>query len=185
MNRKFSSGQKTQVGKVAMDALTSLDPSFEAAQRLVSHPQLAARLKALFEELSASFPCQINASDLIPEKWEVVEDVEPRSFKVGDLKFKSFLQGDETYVGGDTMRQRAVELKGNLGLSDAKYFLEHQSEIPTELRGKYIVFAGTVMRGSGGSIHVPFIYFNDGRWVLGFDWLGCHFNVNDRVACSE
>jgi hypothetical protein len=52
MNRKFTSGQLKQIGKIAMDVMTSLNLNFEAAQRLVSNPQLSSRLKTLFESLS-------------------------------------------------------------------------------------------------------------------------------------
>lgn len=53
MNRKFTSGQLKQIGKIAMDAMISLNLSFEAAQRLATNPLLVQRLKELFVLLSA------------------------------------------------------------------------------------------------------------------------------------
>lgn len=57
--------------------------------------------------------------------WEVVEDVEQMpNLDIAKMKFKSFLKNGESYISGDEMRERAVALKCNLGLSDAEYLLE-------------------------------------------------------------
>lgn len=114
-------------------------------------------------------PCQIHAANLIPD-WckEIVEDVAPTDFKVSDLEFIRFLNEGESPIGGTAMRQKAVVLKANYGLSDAKRLLDHQDEIPTDMRGKYIVFTGTVLRVSDGVLCVAYLYWFVGRWCLDF-----------------
>lgn len=117
------------------------------------------------------FPSETQAADLIPEGWAVVEDVEPSEFNISDLEFVSFLEGEEQYVAGEEMRKRSVALRGNLGLCDAKRLLAGQNEIPEDIRSKYIVLPGTVLRGSDRYLRVPFLYWHGGRWILIFFWL--------------
>ena len=128
-----------------------------------------------------AFPSLLFASSLIPEytdaegntkKWEVLEDVQPSNFKISDLEMVTFLQGEETSIRGKVMRERAVSLKANLGLVDAKRLLDNQSEIPVEFRGKILVFTGTLLRDPDGSLFVACLSFDGGRWCLGFGWVG-------------
>lgn len=141
-----------------------------------------------------SFPSLTLAADLIPEytdkdgnkrKWEIVSDVAPSAFQIGDLKFLSFLKKNKNSVTGKTMCQRAVVMKGNLGLADAKRFLAEQEKIPQRLRGLYIVFPGTVLRDSYGRLDVADLRWDRGRWSLRWSWLGGDWSVRDRFACSE
>ncbi|MBI5221678.1 MAG: hypothetical protein HY979_02650 [Candidatus Magasanikbacteria bacterium] len=139
-----------------------------------------------FVALGLQFPCQVHVPELIPDKWEVLEDVEPTAdLDVSKLTFKSVLQGDEDWVNGDTMRGRAVTFKGNYGLSDAPQFLAQQAKIPVDLRDKYILLPGTKLRGPCGLLRVPCFYWRGDRWVLNFFWLGNDFRGRGRVACSE
>ncbi len=134
----------------------------------------------------SKFPSEFNAADLIPKGWTVVEDIEPSKFQVKDLEFISFLEKGEEYVKGEVLRQRAVKLKANLGLCDGKYLLEHQDEIPAKLRGKkYIVLSGTLLRDSGGGLHVPYLRWHGGRWVLSFIWVGLGFSAGGCLARSK
>ena len=124
-------------------------------------------------------------ADLIPEGWEVMEDVAPSTFDVGKLTLRSFLKQGESPIGGDEMRKRAVELKGNLGLTDGKRMLAEQDKIPVEFREFYIPLPGTVLRDSGGDLFVPYLYFHGVRWVLDFGWIGLDWYGLDRFACCE
>ena len=117
--------------------------------------------------------------------YTVVEDVEPSQFKVKNLKFITFLESGESYITGETMRQRAVTLKGNIGLVDGQYLLDHQDEIPKEMRGKYIVFPGTLLRGSGDDLDVAYLSWLGFCWVLSFGWLGTDWGGSDRFARCE
>lgn len=141
-----------------------------------------------------SFPSLVLAPDLIPKytdkqgserKWEMTEDVPPSEFEVADLKFRSFLKKKEYGVSGETMRKRAVAMKGNLGLADAKRFLAEQKKIPQELRGLYVVFPGTVLRGPHGYLHVACLSWGGCRWSLDWRWLGHGWRDDVRFACSE
>ena len=117
--------------------------------------------------------------------YTVVEDVEPSQFKVKNLKFITFLKSGELYITGETMRQRAITLKGNFGLIDGQYLLDHQEEIPKKMLGKYIVLPGTLLRGSDGRLFIACLRWRGGRWVLGFVWLGGGWDSNDRFARCE
>ncbi|MFH1315319.1 MAG: hypothetical protein ABIH67_02870 [Candidatus Uhrbacteria bacterium] len=137
-------------------------------------------------------PCQIHVPHLIPEtdgkKWDVIEDVELTELEPNDLEFFSFLKGDEAVVNGDTMRSRAVQFNGNLGLSDTPRLLEWLNQLdedPRELQGKYIVLPGTVLRGLGGGLLVPCLLRDGGRWVLSFGWLGDDWDDDGRLACRK
>lgn len=112
-------------------------------------------------------------ADLIPEGWEVLEDVAPSEFKVAELEFVSFLEKGERCVSGEEMRRRAIQLKANFGLADGKYLLDHQDEIPAELRGNHIVLTGTLLRPRGGGLSVPALGWHGGRWGHGFVWRIC------------
>lgn len=185
MNRKFTSGQKTQVGKIAMDAITSLDPSFEDAQRLLTDPRLASRLKALYAELMIKgFPSDALAAE---HGFTVLEDNEAVvvGLNVKNLTFKSVLPDGKSWISGDEMRKRAVVLKGNFGLADAPQLLAQQADIPVELRVKYILLPATKLRDSGGSHDIACLFWHDGQWVLDFCWLDYYFYSDDLVACSE
>lgn len=75
---------------------------------------------------------------LIPKGWTIVEDVEPSQFDIKDLEFLTPLKNGEFSITSNEVRKRAIEMKGNLGLDDAAYFLKHQKDIPEELKDKHI-----------------------------------------------
>ncbi|MEK9182947.1 MAG: hypothetical protein AAB849_00350 [Patescibacteria group bacterium] len=112
----------------------------------------------------------------------VVEDVPLTECKASDLELVPFLQSEDGgRIGGETLRKRAVTLKSNLGLMDAKRLLDNQSEIPIEFRGKVLVFTGTFLRDSDGSLHVSCLYGNGDRWCLSFYWIDNDFGDNSRL----
>jgi len=137
-------------------------------------------------------PCQRLVPHLLPN-WvkEVVEDVEPIQLDPAKLKFIGFLrEGDGNWVDSATMRMRAVELKANRGLSDVPALLGEDGKglvtIPAELRGKaYIVLSGTLLRYSDGDLYVPYLSWDDDRWVLDFGWLGHDWDESDRLVSCE
>lgn len=151
--------------------------------------RLNAALQAItegrFETVGAVgglFPCQIHAADLIPKGWTIIEDVFPTELKVKDMEFISFLEKGEEYVGGEKMRQRAITLRGNLGLCDAKRVLADQAKLPKNLRGNYIIFPGTFLRDSDDDPGVPYLRWRGVCWVLDFSWLCGGFRGSDRLA---
>jgi len=109
--------------------------------------------------------------------WEIVEDVKPSKFEVKDLELVSFLEKDkdEESVKGEVVRQRAVSLRANLGLDDAKYVLDHQIEIPVEFRGKFLLFPGTLF----DCLHIVCLFWKDGQWQPCFLPVGFGFDFDD------
>ena len=135
------------------------------------------------------FASEIHAAELIPKGWTVVEDVEPTSdLDISKRKPSSFLKDSDKngYIDGPEMRKRAPEFKGNLGLSDGKIMLADGGKlIPKEFRDFYIPLPGTLLRDPDGRLHVPYLNFDVGRWVLSFDWLDDVWAGRGRLACSE
>ncbi len=127
---------------------------------------------------------QILADNLKKKGWNIVEDVGASEFKVKDLELVSFLKEGEEGVSGEKLRRRAVKLKANFGLEDAKYVLDHQAEIPVEFRGKYIMFPGTLF----DCLHIVSIKWEDNKWQFGFVPVGFGFDfVGDDflVRCKN
>jgi hypothetical protein len=115
------------------------------------------------------FASQIHATELIPNGWTVVEDIEPtRDLDIEKLECIGVLEGNEEYIGAKEMRERAVKLEGNLGLSDAKHLLAKQTKIPVEFRKHYILLPGTVLRDADGYGNIPCIGWRGHRWGHSF-----------------
>ncbi|OGH70043.1 MAG: hypothetical protein A3C90_02585 [Candidatus Magasanikbacteria bacterium RIFCSPHIGHO2_02_FULL_51_14] len=177
-----------QIWKSLTDEVLGLGGSDEDLRRIETDGKLRREVAELIvrrkEKKPARplFPSERLAADLIPDNWEVVEDVEPSEFEVGDLAFPGFLMEGETCIDGEEMRRRAVQLKANFGLVDGKRLLAHQDEIPVELRGKAIVLSGTLLRDPDGRLYVACLDWDDDRWYLGFFWLGGGWRVDDRLV---
>lgn len=160
MCEKHTSKQAVQAGKIATDAVISLAPSKAAAQRLLSHPNLSPRLKALFAELSAD---------------NEVITVGGRTYDM-----LSFLRGDEKSVVGHTMVDRAKEMSAHQGKEDFDHLLKHQSDIPVALRGKVVfVFTDYCHPDCSGSAY--YVYWDGDRWVQYWYWLGYDWYDDCRV----
>lgn len=106
----------------------------------------------------------------------------PEGVAVADLERIEFLNFDERSFTGKELQKRARKLNINLGQHTAEYLLEHQDEIPEEWRGTYLVFPGTVWRGSGGDRSVSCLYWGGERWCLDFGWLVGRFSSDIRLV---
>lgn len=148
------------------------------------------RWLARVAKLAASFPAEIFAADLIRDGYSIAifnrvpQDVVPAKFDISKLKSRSFLMG-EPAISGDVLRKRAVDLKGNLGLSDGKRLLVEQSKIPVEFRDFYIPLPGTVLRGEDGHLYLVRLIFGRGRWYHDFVRFGGDWSSVGRLACTE
>ena len=132
------------------------------------------------------FPSVVFAADLIPTGWSVVEDVNPSLYDVAKLKPTSYLKDGEMWIKSDEMRKRAVEMRGNLGLCDAKRLLANDGKlIPVEFRKFFIPLPGTVLRDAVGGLYVPYLPFDGDRWFLYFSWLARVWIGDCRLASGE
>lgn len=124
-------------------------------------------IQAIVAGMRRSFPSKDIAAK---HGYEVVQDVAaPTDFQVKNLKFIPFMKaGDPLFIDGDTMWSRAVELRGNFGLCDAPRLLDQQADIPVELHDKYIILAGTKLRGLSGVLYVAYLYWDGKQWYLDF-----------------
>ncbi|MEK7065347.1 MAG: hypothetical protein AAB963_02785 [Patescibacteria group bacterium] len=102
------------------------------------------------------------------------EDVLPTTMTVGGRVYDilSFLRGNEKFVNGHIMVERAEEMGANLGKDDGEHLLKNQGDIPVELRGK-VVFIFTNWRHPDDSEDVAYVYWGEDsqRWVQDWDWL--------------
>lgn len=120
--------------------------------------------------------------NLVPKGWKIVRNVKPSKFQVKDINLVSVLEKDEESVSGKVMRQRAKNLKANLGLADAKYVLEHQAEIPVEFQEKFLLFPGTLFDCN----HIACLVWKDGKWHPAFLPLWYSFDDDDLlVRCKS
>jgi len=114
------------------------------------------------------FPSDIHAANHIYPGWMVDEDVEPAKFNFADLEFVPFLEGDEDSIDDAVLRQRAVTLRGNMGLCDAKQILTWGTIIPSIYWNKLIVFPGTVLCDTKGRFNIPYLTKDESGCSLSF-----------------
>lgn len=135
--------------------------------------------------IEGEFPKPIFKRDLCKERgYTLIEEgpQHPEGVTVADLELREFLNYDEKYISGKELQKRAVELNARLGQHTVEYLLEHQTEIPEDWRGTYLVFPRTIWQFSDGSRDVPCLGWRDGRWQLSFPWLGCDWSSLYRFA---
>jgi hypothetical protein len=165
--------QKMGEKKPSVDSLIALwnELSSEEQWTLVNSDN-RPRIKTFLRSPGIYFtPSEVLAPDLIPEKWKVVDDVIPTPrLSLQAVEFISLLDEGQSWVSSAKMRERAKRLGADLGLADAKFFLEHQAEIQEELRGKVLVFPGTVLLDPDGRANAVCLEWSDGRWIVCFRW---------------
>ena len=144
--------------------------------------------KALQDVIEGRFGTSVDIPNFKYDKrndgWRLMEDCgfNPALASVTDLELVLFLKDGESRVNGETMANRAKELKGNLGQKHAEYSLEHQKEIPKEFRKYFLVFPGTIWRHSDGHRNVPYLSWDGDGWYLHWRWLDHgNWNDNDRL----
>ena len=170
------------------------DPKRLAGVLKTLNVQLGLVLEGRFGEMVSLSPNRIHVFDLNLKGYQVVEDVDSTEFEFSDLTFRTFLrEEDGGDINGDTLRTRAVELRGNQGLNDGLRLFGQLSlleKCPVELVGKMIVLTGTILCRPDGGLYVPYLEcFEEGvdgeHWFL--DLICFHDNWNDKVllACLE
>jgi hypothetical protein len=101
---------------------------------------------------------------------------------ISRFELREFLGRGESSVVGTTMLERAKAMGGLTGLDSAVWLLDNQEKIPTEWRGFFIACPGTILRGSDGNLHVPYLCWFGGRWYLDLDWIENVWYSSDRVV---
>ena len=117
------------------------------------------------------------------------DDVQPSQFEARNLKFNPILRkGDGNSINSKTMRQRAKEMKGNLGLVDGENLRIQMNNSKKEfehLQCKYIVLPGTLLRSSGGGLRVAYLCWVGDSWEFSFRWLDSDWDGDGQFACGE
>lgn len=117
---------------------------------------------------------------------ELIEHATRTVISVAEIEAVSFLRdGERRILGYDVIGRARFDprLVGtNLGQEDAEFCLEHQDEIPVELRQCILVFPGTIRRHPGGYFYVPYLDWDGERWVLAFGWLGGGWHSSGRLV---
>jgi hypothetical protein len=109
-------------------------------------------------------------------------DEPPAQMTVGGRTYEilPFLKEGEESADGETIASRAKETQVDiLGGQDCGFILEHQSDIPLELRDK-ATFVFLDWRGRGDSSDVALVYWNGARWVQRWHWLGYGLDGDDE-----
>jgi len=173
---------------VAGDLYFDLDGQLSEIKRQLRQPngypfdpfQLKAHLQAAiegrFSQSSVSF-----LYDRRKDGWKLLENV-PRRITSVDIVGIPFLKENEAVINGEKITRRAIELDANYGQEDAEWLLDHQAEIPVELRNFYLVFPGTKWRDAVGDRYVPYLSWSGDRWVLYFRWLDSDFGSSARLV---
>jgi len=102
----------------------------------------------------------------------------------------SFLRGNERYLSGSTIVERAKEMNANLGKDDGQHLLDHQDEIPAEFRnfGNFLdrtIVVFTEWRHPDDPKVVAFICWHglpwhNCRWAQG--WISLNY---DYLPCDD
>lgn len=123
--------------------------------------------------------------DKAKDNWKLKEDVQfaPPDTTNFSLTGVAFLRDGESYTGGEEMvRRDRSEFKCNLGQAAAEWLLENPHLIPIDLRGKALVFTGTIWQCPGGGRRVVYLYWRDVRWILHFRWLDSDWDGRSVLA---
>lgn len=116
----------------------------------------------------------------------IMEDVVPVT--THGREFVSFLKQGESRINGWEMLWEAMILKANLGLTTAKYDLEHQDVLlGKQDRDTYLVYVGTILCNSSGDRGVPLLRFSveTHQWILLFRKLDTDYHYGFRLARSK
>lgn len=114
----------------------------------------------------------------IPPRWSVaadpvegILDVPLSSFEVKSLFPGIFLQGSESWIAGKVLRQRAIDMGGNLGVADGQYIIANQKDLDDEFRYYHILLPGTVLCDPHGLRMIAYLSWCDDKWEMEFNCL--------------
>jgi hypothetical protein len=148
---------------------------------------LANRLEVVAKE----HIIDIDADPRIPyDGWKVEEHKKGGKLAWDPAKVHLHLsknqQGGKTIEGNKLRKELESLTVLNANLLD--YLLDNPHLIPEDWKvdgegnTRYIYFWGTVYRDSDGDLFVRYLYFNDGHWVQGINWLDLGWGSQDPAA---
>lgn len=115
----------------------------------------------------------------------VLKDDSPESEVV--LTLTTVLEKDEDRISGNDYKVRLKSVRGQLGLSQVVWLVEHQDEFPEfmALPPKICIdFPGTIAVDVQDLQDIPYLYQNNGRWLPRWYWLGRNLDSDCRIAVS-
>jgi len=177
MSHGTTSYSNTQFAQICREVIKALPQAlhniiYEDALKVCKNGQslesvLNQAFLAQLEKIKVAF-----SNDKTRDGWKLIKNTEkPEEIDISSLELIPFLKDKETSIKGEELVKRAKKLKANLGQYHAEYLLEHQEDIPEDWRDYYIVFPGTIWRGSVGFRNVSFLYWGGSDWSLRFAWL--------------
>ncbi len=105
-----------------------------------------------------------------------------RTFSVGErtyelllLKEEIVFLGKEAFFNGNSIRERGVELKADMGKEDGEFVYEHSEKITADLRGLYLLFPN--WSPPEDPSHGMIIDCEEGVWLQRWSWLGSNYWV--------
>lgn len=117
--------------------------------------------------------------------WILLAEGPPRPSRTAVLFFSTSNAKGETTFYGETMLQQSIESVQNLGQLAGQYqaemLLGQQDKIHAALRGRYLLFPGTIWWGLNAR-RVPSLFWGGKRWCLDFSELESEFRAHDLVA---
>ena len=121
--------------------------------------------------------------------WKMLHNGERRLAKatsliaveVVDNKGLSGVVKAESFVGGEEMLHRMINIGADINLDDTVEILDNQEAIPEKWRGKYFL-TGIICEDGAGRHRVLSFCWGDGRWYWGFGCLRSVFNARDRFV---
>ncbi|MBI2038282.1 MAG: hypothetical protein HYT15_05180 [Candidatus Magasanikbacteria bacterium] len=165
--------KKTLLALVALVACAHNDP---LPQRVVEN-----RLGCEAHEEALPFSsAQVAAS----YKYTVVADTAIPHCPIKNMEFVQILaDGEEEDTA--LFFARALMVGANIGLAQGKYLEEHQTELPSKLRGKDIILTRTLLHNSEGVLSYAVLrwdnVFSDG-WSLRFFYFNDSVDSDARVV---
>lgn len=118
----------------------------------------------------------------VKDGWTLLGDTTAPTLPVSDLELVSFLKRGENRISEEEMRERAKEMRADLGQREAEHLLDHQDEIPVSWREFDLIFPGTLWRDSFGGLSVPYLGWFGDRWGLCLSWLDRDWDSVGRLV---
>ena len=131
-------------------------------------------------------PVRAEDTGFVPGGWTVKSDNLEGDISLANLDYSSCpVREGDSYVGGDTMLERAGNAYGRLGFAAALLKAQEEGKeiFPVESRGKhYFIMPRTILLDGGRYREVAYFDWDGERWVLNFDWLGSYFGGSGRFV---